>query len=202
MAALARDNGHRATTRGGALVIDDQRYTYRDIENLPDGISMENAKLVEVDDGWAFQGHHTFLSTMHKCKITHNGHDFHCAEQAYFHDMADEAGDQRAMQKQRDCENGYVAKRIGSKIKKTEGWDNDKRNAISAKIQEKKFDQNEPLKRRLMALKGKIYEATPDGFFGVGLTLAQKEKIGKAQQKGLNKLGEMLEALRDKYLGK
>ena len=201
LAALAREKGHRASTRGGAL-IDEQRYTYKDMENLPEGISMENAKLVEVEDGWAFQGHHAFLSTMHECKITHKGHDFHCTEQVYFYDMADEAGDQRAMQNLRDCENGYSAKRIGFRIKKPEGWTNDKRNEVSAKIQRKKFDQNEPLKRRLVALKGKLYEATRDDFFGVGLTLTQKEHIGKTQQKGLNKLGQTLESLRDEYLGK
>ena len=92
------------------------------------------------------------------------------------------------------------AKRIGFRIKKPDGWVN-RKNEISAKIQEKKFDQNDQLKQKLMALKGKIYEATRDDFFGAALTLAQKPLFGKPQQIGLKKLGETLEDLRDKYIG-
>ena len=147
---------------------------------------MENAKLVEVDGGWAFQGHHAFPSTMYKCKITYKGRDFHCAEQVYFHKMAEEAGDQRAATKLRECENGYEAKKFEYRNKKPDGWDN-KKNDLLAKIQEKKFDQNENLKQKLIALiKGKIYEAMWDEYSGAGLTLAQKPLFGKTQQKGLN----------------
>ena len=94
----------------------------------------------------SIQGHHAFLSTMYRCKITYKGKDYHCAEQAYFHEMAEEAGDQRAAVKLRECETGYEAKRIGFRIKKPDGWDN-RKNEISAKIQEKKFDQNDQLKQ-------------------------------------------------------
>ena len=75
------------------------------MEDLPDGITMENAKLIELEDGWAFQGHHAFLSMMYKCKINHKEIDFHCSEQVYFYETADEARDQRAMEKSRACEN-------------------------------------------------------------------------------------------------
>ena len=36
LAATARDRGHRATVRGAALVIDDMKYTYNEIQDLPD----------------------------------------------------------------------------------------------------------------------------------------------------------------------
>ena len=79
---------HTSSVRGGALIINEQRYSYRDIDKLPEGISIEAAKLVELEDGWAFQGHHAFLSTMYPCQIKHDGHDFHCSEQIYYYDMA------------------------------------------------------------------------------------------------------------------
>ena len=165
LAALAREKGHRASLRGGALVVDEVRYSFNDIGDLPNGITLENAKLVKVEDGWAFQSHHAFPSSMFQCKIKHKGHDFHCVEQAYFFDMAEEAGDQRAAAKLRECKNGYQAKRIGEKIKKPEGW-NDRKFDISAALHEKKFAQNETLKQRLIGLQGKLYEATRDEFFG------------------------------------
>ena len=106
LAALAREKNHKVTLRGGTLVIDDVRYPFHDIENLPNGITMENVKLVKVEDGWAFQSHHAFPSSMYPCKITHNDIEFHCVEQAYFQDMAEEAGDQRAAAKLLACKNG------------------------------------------------------------------------------------------------
>ena len=200
LAALAREKGHRATVRGGAIVVDDVRFAFSDIQNLPSGITMENAKLVKVEDGWAFQSHHAFPSSMYPCKITHNDHVFHCVEQAYFHDMAEEAGDQRAAEKLRACKNGYRAKAIGEKIKRPAGW-NAKRYDVCAKYHEKKYAQNPELKQRLLGLQGKLYEATRDDFFGAGLTLAQKHLLGKEQQKGLNKLGDILDSIKTKLAG-
>ena len=200
LAALAREKGHRATVRGRALVVDDVRFTYNDIGNLPDGITMENTKLVRLEDGWAFQSHYAFPSSMYPCKIRHNDRDFQCVEQAYFHDMAEEAGYQRAAEKLRECKNGYTAKGIGERIKKPEGW-NDRKYDVSAKLHEKKYVQNEGLQQRLLALKGKLYEATRDDFFGAGITLAQKHLLGKEQQKGLNRLSEILDNIKTKLAG-
>ena len=68
---------------------------------------MEKAKLVEVEESCAFQGHQAFPSLMFTCTIKHKGHDLNYVEQAYIYDMAEEAGDKPAMVKVRDCQNGY-----------------------------------------------------------------------------------------------
>ena len=102
--------------------------------------------------------------------------------------MAVDAGDQRAVEAVCDCKDGYAAKRIRYGIKKAADW-NDKKEGVITKAQEKKFGQNEHLRKRLIETKGKLYEATRDEEFGVGLSLAQKSQIGKPQQKGKNKFG-------------
>ena len=61
LAAAARDRGNRATVRGGALIIDEIRYNYSEIDDLPEGITMENAKMVQLDDGIAFQSYFAYL---------------------------------------------------------------------------------------------------------------------------------------------
>ena len=132
------------------------------------------------------------------CTIKHDGHDFHCSEQIYYYDMATDAGDQRAVQAVRDCKNGYAAKRIGHGIKRSAEWNNKKEKVI-AKAQEKKFGQNEELRKRLVEIKGILYEATRDEEFGMGFTLAQKALIGKPQQKGQNKFGKILMNTRDHF---
>ena len=67
--ATARDRGYEATVRGGAIIVDNKHYAYSDIEDLPKGISLENAKMVAVEDGTAFQSHYPFRSSMFPCEI-------------------------------------------------------------------------------------------------------------------------------------
>ena len=45
-AAAARDRGFEATVRGGAIIVDNKKYSYSEIADLPEGVSMENAKRV------------------------------------------------------------------------------------------------------------------------------------------------------------
>ena len=88
LAAAARDRGHKASVRGGAIIVDNKRFIYSEIGDLSEGITMENAKMVSVDDGIAFQSHFAFPSSMFPCEIDHDGHKFHCAEQVYWYDIA------------------------------------------------------------------------------------------------------------------
>ena len=122
LAALARERGHDATVKGNALIVDGAKYLYKDCDNLPEGITMVNAKLVEVEDRWAFQSHHAFPSNMAPFTIEDDGHDYHCGEQLYWYKCAEDAEDQCAMGKICDCKTGYDAKRIGHSIEKKKRW--------------------------------------------------------------------------------
>ena len=88
----------------------------------------------------------------------------HCAEQSYWIKIAQLAGDKLAERKVCDAKTGYEAKREGHKIKITQEIENLKED-IMAEVQDLKFTQNSELKRRLMATKGNLYEATLDKFF-------------------------------------
>ena len=69
--------------RGNILIIDGIRYTYKDIDQLSHGLTMENVKLVKVLDGYAFQSHYAFLSNMFPCIIKFEGEDYKSAEHLY-----------------------------------------------------------------------------------------------------------------------
>ena len=198
LAAAARDRELEATVRGGAIIVDNKRYTYAEIGDLPDGITMESAKLVAIDDGYAFQSHFAFPSNMFPCEIDHDGHKFNCSEQVYWYDMAEAAGNKRVQAKVHDSKNGYEAKREGGRMKFTDEVVQLKEPTM-AKAIDKKFRQNPALKQKLMDLKGNLYEATRDELFGTGLVLAQKDKIGKPGMPGANKLGHQLMDLRGKF---
>ena len=49
-AGTACNRGHRATVRGGVLISGDMRYTYNKIDDLLEGISIESAKTIQLDD--------------------------------------------------------------------------------------------------------------------------------------------------------
>ena len=178
------------------MIVDNKRYTYAQLDGLPDDLTMEKAKTIVVDtDGLAFQSHHSFLSSMFPCTIDHDGHAHKSAEHIYWYDIAKLAGDQRAMEQVRAAKDGYSAKLIGERIKITPEIKQQKEQ-IMANAQDKKFRQNPVIRQKLMDTKGTLYEATKDEFFGSGLTLSQKPLFGKAGMPGNNKLGHQLMDLR------
>ena len=138
LAALGKDLGYDTTVRGNGLIVDNKRYTYGELGNLPADLSMEKAKTIEVDDGIAFQSEHSFLSSMYPCKIRHDGHALNSAEQVYWYDITKLAGDQQLKDLVRDVKNGYDAKRICSRLRLTD-TQRLQREPIMKMAQDKKF---------------------------------------------------------------
>ena len=159
---------------------------------------MENAKIVAVDDGYAFQSHFAFPSSMYPCEIDHDRHKFHCPEQVYWYDLAGAARNKRVQAKLRDTKTGYEAKREGSKLKITKEVEQQKEPIVARTIKKNMY-KNPVLKEKLMNIKGNLYEATRDELFGTGLVLAQKDKIGKPGMPGANMLGQQLMDLRGTF---
>ena len=117
LAALAREQDHNASVK--INTVDDIRYLYKDFGDLPEGINMTNAKLVKLDDGWAFQSHYAFCSNMARCIIRYKDHVFNSSEQVYWYNCAEEADNQRVMERVLDSKDGYEAKRAGAALKET-----------------------------------------------------------------------------------
>ena len=64
-------------------MIDGKAYSYLEKSNLPHNLSIQVAKLVQVEDGVAFQGKHALLSNHHPCRIHKDGKDFSSSEQQF-----------------------------------------------------------------------------------------------------------------------
>ena len=71
--AVGKSKGLDIKLRGKVLVIDGIKFTYNDIGALPYDLSMESAKTIKVEDGYAFQSHHSFLSNMFLTNILYEG---------------------------------------------------------------------------------------------------------------------------------
>ena len=82
---LAKFQNMEAKLSGLAIVIEGRRYTHRDLEQnqLPEGMSLREAKTLELDSGFTFQGEEAPLSNMYRAPITYQGRDYVTNEQAY-----------------------------------------------------------------------------------------------------------------------
>ena len=94
IAASARSQGLKAQVRGKALILEDKRYSYEDINDLPNDLSLENAKVVKTSEGVAFQGKHVYLSNLADCQIEEGKESFSNAEQYILIHKARLANDQ------------------------------------------------------------------------------------------------------------
>ena len=200
--AAAKAQNLNVKLRGSTIIFDDIKYTYKDIDSLPHGLSMERVKIVKVSDGIDFQSHHAFLSNMFACLIKSDDIEyksdehFYSAEMARFHERLDLIDDIL------EARDGYIAKRIVRSIKTKDEWHTAKID-IMKKIISMKFHQNDSLRDRLLRTKGYLYEATKaDMDFACGMTLSQTKDISKNKITGKNILGEILADYRDNIVGK
>ena len=199
--AAAKAQGINVKLRGSSIIIDDIKYSYKDINSLPYGLCMENVKIVKVSDGLAFQSHHAFMSNMFPCEIIHNGIKYKSAEHYYSAELARYHSRNDLVQPIIEAQDGYAAKRVVRNIKLSDEWQEEKVKTMK-KIIEMKFDQNDSLRDRLLGTKGMLYEATKSDLdFACGYTLSQTKDIKRDSLKGKNLLGVILCEYRDKILG-
>ena len=199
--AAAKAQGLNVKLRGSSIIIDEIKFSYKDINALPHGLSMENVKMVRVEDGIAFQSHYAYMSNMFPCDINENGVIYKSAEHFYSAELAKFNNRNDLIQDILDAPDGYAAKRIVRNIKTADDW-HDAKFQVMKKIITMKFDQNDSLRDRLLGTKGMLYEATKSDLdFACGYTLSQTKDIRKNNIKGKNLLGQILCEYRDNIVG-
>ena len=95
VSAFARSKDIDCKVRGIKIIVDGQAYTHGEMKNLPYDLSIEAAKVIQVEDGTAFQGKHAFLSNHHPCKIVWDNKEYTSSEQMFQYTRAienDEGG--------------------------------------------------------------------------------------------------------------
>ena len=198
--AAGKSRGIDAKLRGSIIVIDGVKFTHKDIQNLPKGLSICEIKIVATKDGVAFQSHHAYLSNMYPCKIMYDGVDYKSSEHLYHCEMAKHHNRLDLVNRILKAKDGYAAKRIAREIDIAED-----REVVKLKVMRKvihlKFAQNDGLRDKLLATIGFLYEATKGDSFSCGQTLAQVKDISQDTITGANHLGKILVEFRTEYLG-
>ena len=176
--ANAKSQGLDSKLRTDAIVVDGKRYTHEEINKLPHELSMENAKIIEVEDGYAFQSEHAFLSSLFEVEIEFNARKHRSAEHAFNFTRADENNQPEMAQLILEAKTSRDAMNIGRRIKTSEEAKQGEP-ALLQKIHQAKYQQHPTLRAKLIALKGNLYESTFHPVYGAGFSLAQRQMIKK-----------------------
>lgn len=68
---------------GNRISVNDKIYTYRDIDRLPQGLKLSDAKTIDTPKGIAFKLQYAFLSNLFPAPTKCNGIQFPTSEHAY-----------------------------------------------------------------------------------------------------------------------
>ena len=122
ISGYARSVGMETKIKGTSLIVDGKKFTLDDLDCVPEEITIEKAKNIEINGALIFQGHHSVLSNMSHSDNVFEGKKFESAETAFQFKKAEICNrheEAKVIQKMVDP---YMAKRINKNIKETTEW--------------------------------------------------------------------------------
>lgn len=187
----AKSKNVSAKSMGDRISMDNKIYTYREIDRLPQGLQISDAKMVDTPKGIAFQSQYAFLSNLFPSPVKYNGIQFPSSEHAYQYTRALFLGKQDTAYKIRIAKSSQDAKREGGRLPSNKEWDSCKVKTMR-EIVFAKFGQNSALQSKLVETGDRpLIEATYDSFWGCGLQLSAR-KLKQGDWHGRNQLGQIL----------
>lgn len=187
----AKSKNVHAKNLGDKILIDNKIYSYKDIDRLPEGLKISDAKMIDTPRGIAFQSHYAFLSNFFPTPVKFNGLQFASAEHAYQHNRALFLGNLDAAYNARIAKTPQEAKREGARLLSSKEWDSCKMN-VMRDIVFAKFSQSKTLQTKLLETGDRpLIEAAFDSYWGSGLPLTARKMI-QGDWHGRNVLGAIL----------
>lgn len=194
---LAKAKKIPASYQNNKITVNNVTYTHRNLDCLPTGVRLEDAKTIKVKGGYAFHSEHAWLSNFYPCDFELQGIPFRSAEQAYQYIRALRLNEPQAAELVLRSKTAKLAKQLGNGITHTtDQWDADKID-VMRKIITEKFNQNFELGGKLISTgQSTLIEATIDGFWGAKASISSKS-IKNGTWMGANFLGKILAEVRD-----
>lgn len=191
----AKAKNFEAKAMGDRINIGNVVYSYHDIDSLPQGLTLEDAKMVNTPKGIAFQGPDSFLSNFHKSTVRFNGRTYPTAEHAYQHDRATYLGRHTIANQVLCAPTPQEAKKAGNRAGRSHQWDLCKQDRLKD-IVTAKFMQHPDLRDKLISMGNTtLIEATYDSFWGAGASITARRLIDGTWH-GRNVFGSILDQVR------
>ena len=182
------------------VILNGKPYSHDDLDKLPPELRPSNTATVTKNNITAFYSRHSKLSNHFPCKFTTGEGEFTSVEQYLMYQKAIHFGDNLSASTIRQTDDPVTVKNLGKTIKnfKPEVWKGVREQYMQVGISAK-FEQNLQLAQYLKETgDSTLVEANPfDNYWGVGLSMSNEDVWIKTNWKGANKLGQMLEELRE-----
>lgn len=197
----ARKQDKRAVVFQDKIKVDEQVYTIKTLDRLPESLRPCELATKRSDDYTGFYTVHSPLSNFHAAKFKFGGITYVNNEQFYQHNRAKENGDDLRASEILKTNDPAAIYRIGKNVKIIKpDWDDKALEIMEIGCMEK-FKQNKHLAKFLLSTgTTTLVEASPTNrFFGVGLSLNHPDifKPEKWHKDSKNWLGKILEKVRD-----
>ena len=201
-----RENGtnpYRTSLVGNRLYVNNQPYTVKTLQNLPEEINVAKLSTPRRNQMVAFLGKHSPLSNFHKKKQRIQNKNYNCNEQFYMEKKALTFHDKETADKIMKCTDPAEIKRLGSNITNFshDAWKTKKIEIMKVGLNAK-FRQNEDIKHFLLNTDDTlIVEASNDRYWGAGFKKTNPKLWNRAEWfgKAENQLGELLMELRREF---
>lgn len=192
---LAKSQNIPATMSNSKITVNNVTYTHHNLDCLPSGLKLEDAKMVKVNGGIAFFSSHAWASNFYPSPIVIQGQDFRTPEHAYQYAKAIRLGDPHTANLILRAKKPSEAKQLGGGVTLKPKWDDDKIDVMRHIVTEK-FKQHKDLRDKLLATgQVNLIEASMDSFWGAKATLNSKT-IKEGTWTGANTLGKIISEVR------
>jgi ribA/ribD-fused uncharacterized protein len=183
------------------LIIDSRTYTVAPLNNLdklPADLNLRKSAEREDERSLAFFTQSSPFSNFHSAPFVKDGVKYLCSEQYIQAEKARIFQDEVCRNRIMKSVNPYEMKREGSRVRNfiQQMWEHEAED-VAFQACSAKFQQNQELKEILLRTQDKeLIEASRDLFWGVGMSLSNKDILNKNAQTGYNALGRTLMKVR------
>ena len=183
-----------------AIVINNRKYTEHQLDILPTGLKLCDAKTIKTDKGLLFQSEHSFLTSFHEAPFEYNNHVHNTVEHGFNYERAVTGKRDDIAELILEVPTPQEAKRLGKLIPDSPEF-NANKGQLMETLQYEKYTQNPHLKLKLVETGDiPLLEATVDEYFGIGRQLNAK-LLQELTWTGSNNLGITLGKLRSSFVG-
>ena len=200
VALLCQHKNVNCKLHADSIVINGRKYMEHQIDLLPVGFRITDAKTLSTGKGILFQSGHSFLSSFHEAPFVYENRVHNTVEHGYNFTRAEKGNRPDLAKLINEASTPLEAKRLGKLVQESEEFKGSKKQLMEI-LQYEKFAQNPHLQVKLVKTgDSKLLEATADDFFGIGRHLNAK-LLQEMTWSGSNFLGKILENLRSGFIG-
>ena len=196
----ARNQNKKAMMIADKLIINGQKYTMDNIDNLPPELHPRQLAQRTTDGAVLFYGRDSIFSNFHDASFTVDGITYNCSEQYYQHKKAVYVGENEIAMKILNSNDATEQHKLGKKLATDdEQWKNVMAKQVMEAAVKAIFEQNPALKDILLSTGNKmLVECNQyDKVWGIGLKLNNDDALDRNKWQGENALGQILIQIRE-----